>query len=124
MNLHIGDSGPPVSFVFFFVYAFVAIWGGWGLEFYVLFRLWDRGVFFRYSLFILAIVIIGSGFGSLILWAVLCDRCNGKSKNCARNEGVEVFELTGHPKASRIYAWAHDTDNEIVKAAVEGATKP
>jgi hypothetical protein len=24
---------------------------------------------------------------------------------------VEVFELVGHPKAPRIYAWAHDTDN-------------
>src|SRR6266581_4097980 len=24
---------------------------------------------------------------------------------------VEVFELHGHPTASRVYAWAHDTDN-------------
>jgi hypothetical protein len=24
---------------------------------------------------------------------------------------VEVFELRGHPKASRVYAWSHDTDN-------------
>jgi hypothetical protein len=24
---------------------------------------------------------------------------------------VEVFELIGHPKASRIYAWAHETDD-------------
>src|SRR5207253_9188787 len=24
---------------------------------------------------------------------------------------VEVFELHGHPTASRIYAWAHDTDD-------------
>jgi len=24
---------------------------------------------------------------------------------------VEVFELVGHPKAPRAYAWAHDTDN-------------
>jgi len=24
---------------------------------------------------------------------------------------VEVFDLRGHPKASRVYAWAHDTDN-------------
>lgn len=24
---------------------------------------------------------------------------------------VEVFELRGHPKASRVYAWAHDTDD-------------
>ena len=24
---------------------------------------------------------------------------------------VEVFELIGHPKASKVYAWAHDTDN-------------
>jgi hypothetical protein len=24
---------------------------------------------------------------------------------------VEVFELVGHPKASRAYAWAHDTDD-------------
>jgi hypothetical protein len=23
---------------------------------------------------------------------------------------VEVFDLDGHPKASRVYAWAHDTD--------------
>lgn len=23
---------------------------------------------------------------------------------------VEVFELIGHPKASRLYAWSHDTD--------------
>jgi hypothetical protein len=24
---------------------------------------------------------------------------------------VEVFEITGHPKATRVYAWAHDTDD-------------
>ena len=24
---------------------------------------------------------------------------------------VEVFELKGHPKANRVYAWAHDTDD-------------
>ncbi len=24
---------------------------------------------------------------------------------------VEVFELIGHPKASRVYAWAHETDD-------------
>jgi hypothetical protein len=24
---------------------------------------------------------------------------------------VEVFELVGHPKAPKVYAWAHDTDN-------------
>jgi hypothetical protein len=24
---------------------------------------------------------------------------------------VEVFDLIGHPKAPRVYAWAHDTDN-------------
>lgn len=24
---------------------------------------------------------------------------------------VEVFELKGHPKAERAYAWSHDTDN-------------
>jgi hypothetical protein len=24
---------------------------------------------------------------------------------------VEVFELIGHPKAPRAYAWAHETDN-------------
>lgn len=24
---------------------------------------------------------------------------------------VEVFELHGHPKASKVYAWAHDTDD-------------
>jgi hypothetical protein len=24
---------------------------------------------------------------------------------------VEVFELIGHPKATKVYAWAHDTDN-------------
>jgi len=24
---------------------------------------------------------------------------------------VEVFELRGHPKASKVYAWAHDTDD-------------
>jgi hypothetical protein len=24
---------------------------------------------------------------------------------------VEVFNLTGHPKADRIYAWMHDTGN-------------
>ena len=23
---------------------------------------------------------------------------------------VEVFELIGHPKVSRLYAWSHDTD--------------
>jgi hypothetical protein len=24
---------------------------------------------------------------------------------------VEVFDLVGHPTASRVYAWAHDTDD-------------
>jgi hypothetical protein len=24
---------------------------------------------------------------------------------------VEVFDLAGHPKTSRIYAWMHDTDD-------------
>jgi hypothetical protein len=24
---------------------------------------------------------------------------------------VEVFDLIGHPKANRIYAWVHDTDD-------------
>jgi hypothetical protein len=24
---------------------------------------------------------------------------------------VEVFDLHGHPKANRVYAWAHETDN-------------
>ena len=24
---------------------------------------------------------------------------------------VEVFEIRGHPKADRIYAWSHDTDD-------------
>src|SRR5438309_6306755 len=24
---------------------------------------------------------------------------------------VEVFDLRGHPKANRVYAWAHETDN-------------
>ena len=24
---------------------------------------------------------------------------------------VEVFDLSGHPKADRIYAWSHDTDD-------------
>jgi hypothetical protein len=24
---------------------------------------------------------------------------------------VEVFELKGHPKTNRVYAWSHDTDN-------------
>jgi hypothetical protein len=24
---------------------------------------------------------------------------------------VEVFDIKGHPKASRVYAWAHDTDD-------------
>ena len=24
---------------------------------------------------------------------------------------VEVFDLEGHPKASRVYAWAHETDD-------------
>jgi hypothetical protein len=24
---------------------------------------------------------------------------------------VEVFDITGHPTAPRVYAWAHDTDN-------------
>ena len=27
------------------------------------------------------------------------------------NGVVEVFELIGHPKATRLYAWAHDTDD-------------
>ena len=25
---------------------------------------------------------------------------------------VEVFELIGHPKANRVYAWAHDADGK------------
>lgn len=25
---------------------------------------------------------------------------------------VEVFDLIGHPKAKRVYAWAHGTDSE------------
>jgi hypothetical protein len=25
---------------------------------------------------------------------------------------VEVFELLGHPKAPKVYAWAHDTDDQ------------
>jgi hypothetical protein len=25
---------------------------------------------------------------------------------------VEVFELHGHPTASRLYAWSHETDNQ------------
>jgi hypothetical protein len=25
---------------------------------------------------------------------------------------VEVFELHGHPTASRLYAWSHETDNK------------
>ena len=24
---------------------------------------------------------------------------------------VEVFDLRGHPKANRVYAWAHETEN-------------
>ena len=24
---------------------------------------------------------------------------------------VEVFDLVGHPKANRVYAWAHETDD-------------
>lgn len=24
---------------------------------------------------------------------------------------VEVFDLKGHPKTDRVYAWSHDTDN-------------
>jgi len=24
---------------------------------------------------------------------------------------VEVFEIRGHPKASRVYAWSHETDD-------------
>jgi hypothetical protein len=27
------------------------------------------------------------------------------------NGVVEVFDLTGHPKIDRIYAWSHDTDD-------------
>ncbi len=26
---------------------------------------------------------------------------------------VEVFELKGHPKANKAYAWAHDTDDPL-----------
>lgn len=26
---------------------------------------------------------------------------------------VEVFEIKGHPKASKAYAWAHDTDDPL-----------
>jgi hypothetical protein len=29
----------------------------------------------------------------------------------ARDGVVEVFDLAGHPKTSRIYAWMHDTDD-------------
>lgn len=28
---------------------------------------------------------------------------------------VEVFELIGHPKASRLYAWSHDADGQKKK---------
>jgi hypothetical protein len=32
---------------------------------------------------------------------------------------VEVFDLHGHPKSSRVYAWAHETENpEIPKRHV------
>ncbi len=30
---------------------------------------------------------------------------------------VEVFELRGHPKANRVYAWSHDTDETILNLA-------
>lgn len=26
---------------------------------------------------------------------------------------VEVFEIRGHPRASKVYAWAHDTDDPV-----------
>jgi hypothetical protein len=28
---------------------------------------------------------------------------------------VEVFELRGHPKAQKVYAWAHDTDHPTIQ---------
>jgi hypothetical protein len=39
---------------------------------------------------------------------------------------VEVFDLVGHPKASRVYAWTNDTSNHVtvlhlgpIKSAVD-----
>jgi hypothetical protein len=28
---------------------------------------------------------------------------------------VEVFDLIGHPSATRIYAWAHETDDKLLR---------
>ncbi|MBZ5672267.1 MAG: hypothetical protein LAO04_21420 [Acidobacteriia bacterium] len=66
----VGDSGPPVSFGIIAVYAFFSFFAGWGLEWYVLLRF--RGhPYWRFSLFILAIVIMSSGLGSLLLYGWL-----------------------------------------------------
>ena len=88
---YIGDSGPPVGFGTFIMYAFVAFFGGWGLEWYVLLGL-DGRCWPRIVLFCLAILIMASGLGSLILYGILCDRCHGASENCQRHE-TETYHL-------------------------------
>lgn len=46
-------------------------------------------------LFILAILIMCSGFGSLFWYGIMCDRCNGQSKNCAHNEN-QAYPVHGN----------------------------
>jgi hypothetical protein len=40
-------------------------------------------LYWRLAYFVLATSLMFGGLGSLIWWGVLCDRCNGWSKNCA-----------------------------------------
>jgi hypothetical protein len=74
------DSGPPVGFGVVYLFAAALFFGGFGLMGYALFAFKGacRGV-----LVALAVIIMFFGVGSLIWWGVLCDRCNGKSENCA-----------------------------------------
>ena len=34
---------------------------------------------------------------------------------------VEVFDLDNHPKASRVYAWAHETDDADRPSVTSGS---
>lgn len=74
------DSGPPVGFGVVYLFAAALFFGGFGLMGYALFAF--KGVC-RGVLFVLAVIIMFFGLSSLIWWGVLCDRCNGKSENCA-----------------------------------------
>jgi hypothetical protein len=73
------DSGPPVGFGVVYLFAAAFFFGGFGLMGYALFAF--KGVC-RGVLVALAVIIMFFGVSSLIWWGVLCDRCDGHSKNC------------------------------------------